>query len=97
MLIKYHDKVNTSHITIYIFTFNIFFKALQYILCHSQYVSPPVSTYGPDHTQSQMRSRPRGHDKEVRQFTKNNWGQLEFAQLPNSADLLLLIRSRPNH
>lgn len=43
---------------------------------------------GPDHTQSQRRSRPRGHDEEVKQSTKNNWGQLAFAQLPNSADLL---------
>lgn len=33
----------------------------------------------------------RGHDEEVKQFTRNNLGQLAFTQLPNSADLLLMI------
>lgn len=67
-----------------------FSKACTIVSCIHTVHCPLVrlSTYGPDHTRRQKRSRPRGHDEEVKQFSKNNWRQLAFAQLPNSADLL---------
>ena len=98
MVVEYHYLMNSSHDNDQYFTFNTFLKPYRIFWCNtSTFSSSQYILYGPDHTQSLMRSCPRGHNEEARQFTHNNWGQLTCAQLPNSADLLLVTRSWRNH